>query len=366
MQRASALFSQAGTREGPLTGIAPPRARPQLGAPIKCSHSTGDIPILEELAPRGLGGSRSHMDGNCAASGWWTGGWPSEFIGGGFIRNGRKLASRGAAMLQPEAGMVVEGWGYRSSAVGSAGLLLVAHGSRFGNDPAIGKLAKALSPNFSEVAFCVLRGRPTPGGYPKGYVRLSRPRCASVDGLRARRRTRSKVPAVDGRKSASPPASAGRQPSGAGRSGLRQHQPDRRGEPDSAPANGRHPGRSRQRAEPRLSIRGLPPGEHSESLRLPSRRGPLRLPVPAAPGGTVEGAHRSARCDHRPLLSDSRSPHTARSARPSATRRSRARFPRRDETAMDNPASRRTLQGLSGRGPRPYRQNVRNPLKRRS
>ena len=65
-------------------------------------------------------------------------------------------------MLQPEAGMVVEGWGYRSSAVGSAGLLLVAHGSRFGNDPAIGKLAKALSPNFSEVAFCVLRGRPTP------------------------------------------------------------------------------------------------------------------------------------------------------------------------------------------------------------
>lgn len=60
------------------------------------------------------------------------------------------------------AGMVPEGWGCRSSAVGSAGLLLVAHGSRFGNDPAIGKLAKALSSDFSEVAFCVLRGRPTP------------------------------------------------------------------------------------------------------------------------------------------------------------------------------------------------------------
>jgi sirohydrochlorin ferrochelatase len=41
-------------------------------------------------------------------------------------------------------------------------LLLVTHGSRLGNNAAIGKLAKALSPDFSEVAFCVLRGRPMP------------------------------------------------------------------------------------------------------------------------------------------------------------------------------------------------------------
>jgi sirohydrochlorin ferrochelatase len=65
-------------------------------------------------------------------------------------------------MLQPEAGMVVEGWGDRSDPVSSAGLLLVTHGSQLGNDLAIGKLAKALSPDFSEVAFCVLRGRPMP------------------------------------------------------------------------------------------------------------------------------------------------------------------------------------------------------------
>ena len=77
-------------------------------------------------------------------------------------RGFQKLASRGAAMLQPEAGMVVEGWGDRSDAVSSAGLLLVTHGSHLGNDLAIGKLAKALSPDFSEVAFCVLRGRPVP------------------------------------------------------------------------------------------------------------------------------------------------------------------------------------------------------------
>jgi sirohydrochlorin ferrochelatase len=77
-------------------------------------------------------------------------------------RGFQKLASRGAAMLQPEAGMVVEGWGDRSDAVSSAGLLLVTHGSQLGNDLAIGKLAKVLSPDFSEVAFCVLRGRPMP------------------------------------------------------------------------------------------------------------------------------------------------------------------------------------------------------------
>jgi sirohydrochlorin ferrochelatase len=43
-----------------------------------------------------------------------------------------------------------------------AGLLLVAHGSRVGVDPAIGTLAQSLRSDFGEVAVCVLRGEPTP------------------------------------------------------------------------------------------------------------------------------------------------------------------------------------------------------------
>ena len=41
-------------------------------------------------------------------------------------------------------------------------LLLVAHGSRLGDDAAAKKLVMALSADFAEVAWSVLRGRPTP------------------------------------------------------------------------------------------------------------------------------------------------------------------------------------------------------------
>ena len=185
-------------------------------------------------------------------------------------RGFQKLASRGAAMLQPEAGMVVEGWGDRSDAVSSAGLLLVTHGSHLGNDLAIGKLAKALSPDFSEVAFCVLRGRPVPADTLSG---MSASLVHIVPLLMASGRIgghvlRSLLPRPKDRVSA---CIRRWWPSGPGRTGLRQYQPGRRAEPGSAPANRRHPGRSRQRAEPRLSIRALPPGEHGENLRVRSR-----------------------------------------------------------------------------------------------
>ncbi len=42
------------------------------------------------------------------------------------------------------------------------GLLLVAHGSRFGIDPTLLRLATRLSQRYGEVGLAVLRGRPTP------------------------------------------------------------------------------------------------------------------------------------------------------------------------------------------------------------
>ncbi len=44
----------------------------------------------------------------------------------------------------------------------SPSLLLVAHGSRLGADPAVAKLMTVLSADFGEVAFAVVHGRPNP------------------------------------------------------------------------------------------------------------------------------------------------------------------------------------------------------------
>jgi hypothetical protein len=232
----------------------------------------------------------------------------------------------------------------------AASLLLVAHGSRLRDDTAAKKLVMALSADFAEVAWSVLRGRPTPQEVLAGMSGALIHVVPMLMGLRRDRRTGFSVAASDRRAFPATHPAAGRRSSRVGEPDLRARQENRSRQAVRAARHGRHPGRSRECPESCPSYCDPPARKPSPGAWLLHGRAPLRISVSIPANRRLARPHALPKRHCHSVFPDNRDARSNRSASASLHGQGARRLAG-DETIVGRATPRRSLARPRGSHP---------------